>query len=100
MTSPELTRITRQNKEIINFTTKSHPLSDAQLAQLESFSTLDDEWRMLMVIGDHYAGMGERTTMVDAQRNEQILSNPDPVLGAAIRKYIELVEVAQFENEP
>ncbi len=100
MSSLEANGVTRQNREIISFATKSNPLTQEQIAQLEAFSMLDDEWRMLMVIGDHYAGMDERAADVNTQREMQINSNLDPILGTAIRKYLQLIEVAQFENEP
>lgn len=100
MTSLEATRITSHNREIINFASKSHPLSEAQLTQLENFSVLDNEWRMLMAIGDRYSGTDERMRVINAQRNEQIDSNLDPTLAGAICEYLRLVEIAVFENEP
>lgn len=100
MSSPEALQITPQNKEIIAFATKAHPLSESQLAQLNAFSQLDNEWRMLLAIGNRYTGTETRLSEVDGQRNQQMASELDPVLAGAIREYINLVEVALFENEP
>lgn len=100
MASLETFGVTHQNREIITYATRSYPLSELQLAQLEAFSMLDDEWRTLLAAGERYAGTDARMSEVDGQRNEQLSSNLDPVLAGAIHEYLKLIEVAQFENEP
>lgn len=99
MNSSEL-RITPLNREIIDYTARSQPLSEEQQAKLEVFSALDDEWRMLLAAGNRYPGSEERLAELDQQREQYLNGQTEPTVAAAIKEYLRQVEVAQFENEP